>query len=766
MDQTPTPQQPQSPTTPVVAPAQTPVVATPVVAAAPIAQPAPQSAPAPVAPVATAAAAPAPVSTPTQGTAAPVQPAAVKPGTPATGIKITTPLPKGQGTSGKKFILGCLGAFGCSLFVFIGVLFAFIMRGSTDNPIFTFLGVPPEEVVGFMITLVNFIFLFLVFISFILVVVGFFKRATAKKDDIPAKKNGTVFTLVSLGLMIFLIIIWVTAYLFLAPKRTVAVRGSPIVTDPAVTINLTAPKKITFDATKIPINTKAFEILSYNWDFGDKSTAKGDTQSHTFTELGNYKVVLTATIKDRTSGKEQEVTFSRDITINNVLANVVINAKPEKGVAPFTVEFDGSKSSSDNGELSAFAWDLDNDGEFNDGKEETASYTFEKVGTYTVKLRVTDANGENAIGEMTIEATVPDTPTAVISIEGAKDLNLTVDTPYIFSGAASTSPTGTIEKYSWDFGDATKANTRTVTHKFASGGDYDVTLTVTDSTKKRGEVTKRVHVGSAAGAPLVNIKTTPAAVENVVSGQAPFDVIFDASGSTDTNDNIVEYAWDFNGDGTTDDANALTSYVFKLPGTFKVKLKVTDATNLSTTQEVVVKVEAQGIKADIKATPVSGPAPLSVSFDATGSSYPDGSIVSYEWDFGDGAKPRIDGAKVIHQYTAIGTFAAKVTAIASDNKRATVTLPINVRPISLGACFEPSVESGVADLEVTFDPSCSTGTVVRYSWKIGTLKSTTERKPSYIFDKAGSYEVTLEVADSDNVIDRYTKTITVTAPQP
>lgn len=671
-------------------------------------------------------------------------------------------LPKDQSKSNKRLIVGCLSAFGCSLFLFIGILFAFLAFGSNDNPIFGFLGVPPGEVVNVLITLVNLIFLVLVFIAFIFVVIGIFKITTAKKDDKDAKRKGTIFTFGALAIMVLLIFIWVFAYFFLAPKRTASVK-TPIITEPVKTTGLTAPVTVKFDASKASINKSTFDILSYDWNFGDGASARGNPQTHTFTDLGNFKVKLTVTVKEKATQKEQPLEFTRDVTIQNKTADVIIKADPQKGVAPLTVNFDGSDSKAPNGELTAFAWDLDDDGSFDDGAQSTAAFTFEKVGTYKVSLRVTDSTGALATNSTEIETTVPDTPIAAITAEGVEGDTLELNKAYVFSGASSTSPTGKIEKYSWDFGDNGKASTRSATHSYKEAGDYDVVLTVTDSSKKQGQVTKRFTVNAPAAAPLASLKTTPEPANGVVSGQAPFDVIFDASGSQDPNDNIVEYAWDFDGDGKTDDANAVTSHKFLTAGNFNVSLTVTDSDDLSTKTQVVVKVDAAGLRADITAEPIAGVVPLTVKFDASGSSYPEGRIVSFEWDFGDATPPRTDSSKVSYQYTAVGTFTAKVTAITQDNKRAQAQVPINVRPVPIKACFEPSVSSGKAPLEVQFDPTCSTGTVVKYRWNFANLGKSTDRKPKFEFKDPGTYDVTLEVADTQNVVDTFTSKVIVEA---
>jgi hypothetical protein len=65
----------------------------------------------------------------------------------------------------------------------------------------------------------------------------------------------------------------------------------------------------------------------------------------------------------------------------------------------------------------------------------------------------------------------------------------------------------------------------------------------------------------------------------------------------------------------------------------------------------------------ISAYPTYGTAPLSVSFDGTCSSDPDGQVVSYQWDFGDGS---IDtGASVQHWYSSPGYYTATLTV--TDN---------------------------------------------------------------------------------------------------
>lgn len=78
------------------------------------------------------------------------------------------------------------------------------------------------------------------------------------------------------------------------------------------------------------------------------------------------------------------------------------------------------------------------------------------------------------------------------------------------------------------------------------------------------------------------------------------------------------------------------------------------------------------------ATPTSGTAPLTVSFNGSGSSDPDGSIVQYRWDFGDGSSAST--ANPQHTYTAAGTFTATLRVTDDDGLSDSDAVTIEVAP--------------------------------------------------------------------------------------
>ncbi len=90
---------------------------------------------------------------------------------------------------------------------------------------------------------------------------------------------------------------------------------------------------------------------------------------------------------------------------------------------------------------------------------------------------------------------------------------------------------------------------------------------------------------AAAGTPPTADITNPIAP---VSGEIPFTVDFDATGSSDTNGSITDWSWDF-GDGNTGSGETI-SHTFLTPGTYTVTLTVTDNDNEIDTATVEITV--------------------------------------------------------------------------------------------------------------------------------------------------------------------------------
>ena len=77
-------------------------------------------------------------------------------------------------------------------------------------------------------------------------------------------------------------------------------------------------------------------------------------------------------------------------------------------------------------------------------------------------------------------------------------------------------------------------------------------------------------------------------------------------------------------------------------------------------------------------TPTNGPAPLTVNFDGSGSSDPEGGLLSYAWDLdGDGAFDDSTAAQLIHTYTQPGTYNVRLRVTDAASQSAT-SAPVTI----------------------------------------------------------------------------------------
>jgi PKD repeat protein len=171
-------------------------------------------------------------------------------------------------------------------------------------------------------------------------------------------------------------------------------------------------------------------------------------------------------------------------------------------------------------------------------------------------------------------------PTA--SIDSPKDKAELANKIVEFKGTG-TDPEKKPVTYSWDFGDGTKDTTQNPKHTYAKAGSYTVTLTVTDDKKATG--TAKITITVKNGAPTAKISANP------TKGQEPLAVQFDGTGSTDPDDKIAKYEWDF-GDGTPKSTDAKPKHTYEKAGTYTATLTVTDSEGATAKATVTITVEA------------------------------------------------------------------------------------------------------------------------------------------------------------------------------
>jgi PKD repeat protein len=359
-------------------------------------------------------------------------------------------------------------------------------------------------------------------------------------------------------------------------------------------------------------------ITSYDWTFGDGGTGSGKIVTHQHADKGQYNVALTIT----------------DILSNTDTKHSIISAHGKPPIAQFTasqttvdtgisIQFDASSSHDPDGTITGYQWT------FGDGATATGvttSHSYTTAGSYTVQLTVTDNDGSTNSCQNTI--TIHDRPP--IAQFSASSRTVYTNVNIQFDASASYDPDGTITTYSWNFGDGNTAIGVTTSHSYYSASVYTVTLTVTDNYGSTGSSQTTITVQNRPQNQPPTARFT-ASNTTVETGST---VSLDASGSHDSDGTITNYQWNF-GDGATS-SGITTSHAYIENGTYTITLTVTDNGGLTNSIQTTITVEDRKPIAAFTTSADTVTTEVPVEFNASNSFDPDGTIVSFQWNFGDG----------------------------------------------------------------------------------------------------------------------------------
>ncbi|MBS1612150.1 MAG: PKD domain-containing protein, partial [Bacteroidetes bacterium] len=228
-------------------------------------------------------------------------------------------------------------------------------------------------------------------------------------------------------------------------------------------INVTVPDTIgciPFTATFI--GNSDLLTTDYFWNFGDGNSAIGDTVTHTYTAVGSYSITVLG--QDTNACVFYDSAFAvvnaiNDSAIANFGANV-LNSCDSNLVVQLTNQSINSVE---------YHWD------FGDGNTSTAvdtTYSYHLPGTYTITLTSIDTNRCHPIDTATFTVTMLPNSYAFF-------LQSNVCLGDVMQFTNQGSPTA---QYTWTFGDGTTSNEFSPSHLYANAGDYNVTLTIIDTT--------------------------------------------------------------------------------------------------------------------------------------------------------------------------------------------------------------------------------------------------------------------------------------------
>lgn len=481
--------------------------------------------------------------------------------------------------------------------------------------------------------------------------------------------------------------------------------GPPINRPPAARMTAspasgTAPIRVTFDGSTSsdPDGT----ISSHAWNFGDGTTGTGSIVDHTYSSPGTFTAVLTVTDNKGSAGSAQTTITVGPPPVNQPpVARAAAN--PTSGLAPLTVQFDGSASSDPDGTVISYLW------EFGDGTAGAGSITgrtYGQPGSYTATLTVTDNDGAAASSQVAITVGL-----AGGGILFHDDFNRTAGLGpdwKIQVGSFATDGSMAVSQGSQNWAALVsdlKSNDYTVESVLTlpagslysgvvvrgspAASFYQNLYAAQLSTKGTANLYRRNN-GTwtlLKGAPAGVVANKPYTLRLKVIGSNPVNLEVSLNGLL-----LFSYA----------DASA-SRLPAGIPGIQNYN------SGVRYDRFTVHSAANQFPAARIDAAPASGPAPLAVRFDGSASSDPDGTIVSYTWTFGDGTTGA--GRTIDHMYEAEGIYSAELT-VTDDAGATAATRTSIVVGAAVVSRFAYAANSGSNDITL-YTIDAATGTLTR-----------------------------------------------------
>jgi PKD repeat protein/KaiC/GvpD/RAD55 family RecA-like ATPase len=476
---------------------------------------------------------------------------------------------------------------------------------------------------------------------------------------------------------------------------------------------------------------------SYQWYLNGALISGATDTTWTFTpnSAGSYSAYLKVTDN-----------VAQQATSNT--AAVTVNGAPSISISPTSVAMDAGQSqlftSSVSGGTSPYTyqWYL-NSVSVSGATKSSWTFTPSSHGSYNVYLQVLDAVSAVATSNTAV-ATVNSALSVMIS---PGSVSLGAGQSQLFTSSVSGgTPT---YSYHWYLNGllVSGATSSKWTFTPSSPGSNNVYVSVTD------------NVGSTAASNTASVTVNPALIPPVAQFTESANEVytgtlvqFNASFSYDPDGTIISYYWDF-GDGKNA-TGEVTSHSYAEDGNYTVALTVTDNDGLSDTQEDTILIQDRTPSASFTVSSTTAYTNETVTFNATSSYDPDGLILSYFWDFGDGT----NATDIItsHAYTHEGVYTVSLTVTDDDNNTDSAVSTENILshgttnqpPIAIFTVSAQNVYVGDSlgfNASASYDPD---GTITSYFWEFGDQTNSTGVTVSHQYSQPGNYTVKLTVSDN------------------
>lgn len=468
--------------------------------------------------------------------------------------------------------------------------------------------------------------------------------------------------------------------------------------------------------------------LTYQWDFADGTTGTGATPMHSYSASGIYNVSLI--VHD---GLENSAPATSTVTVNNHIP-VAHAGGPYSAFRNDVINFNGLGSTDSDGDALSYLWSFGDD---STATAATPAHAYTSSGSYSVTLIVNDGESNSLVSTASVSINNR-TPIADAGGPYSGYKNDTIQ----FNGQNSSDADGDTLTYYWTFYEncnfsSCRGSGVSPSHTYNERGDYIATLTVSD-----GELSS-----TSTATVTINNQLPTAVVNGPYSSSKSTAIHFSSYGTSDPESDALSYHWDF-GDGTTS-IEPSPNHTYNITGNYVVTLTVNDgygdsvpATTTATINNRIPTANTGG--------PYSGYKQTAITFDGSDSQDPDGDVLSYQWDFGDGTSGT--GVTPVHSYSNSGTYT--VTLMVTDGEAnsalaSTTVSIVNRAPLAnLGGQYGDVYKND----PVSFDGSGSTdadGDALSYQWNFGDGNTGTGINPVHSYANAGTYTISLTVNDGE-----------------
>lgn len=462
-------------------------------------------------------------------------------------------------------------------------------------------------------------------------------------------------------------------------------------------------------------NYNPFNILAFNWDFGDGFSsgfsALYDTVLHAYTAAGVYYPELL--VRD-INGCVDTIRNGIAITIYGPQAGF---SNPPGGCENTLVVFTDETISDGLHPVNKWIWD------FGDNTTETLTgppfqHLYTATGEYDILMKVYDTNGcmDSMIKTKGVEITDP------IANFGAENiLSCTGYRVQFLDSVNAISPV-----YFWDFGDGNTSKNPEPKHIYQAEGIYTVKLKITD----------------VYGCPDSLIKLNYITIADPVAQFSLSDTLFLCPPATvqltDESLNTTELFWDFGNGNTSSEQDP--AQIYTQPGEYTVSLI---ATGYGTCYDTLAKrMVLSGPEAVLSYSPKQGCNPLEVKFEANARN-----TVKYIWDFGNGATEISTVDSIIYRYSQTGIYTPRLVIEDGGGCQVPVINPDTIRVTGADAFFSTTTTSVCDSTLVIFSQSSVAfeDKIIAYKWFFGDGDSADVANAQHFYTDTGSYTARLIV---------------------